>query len=172
MSDVAPTPVETVVALLEQGRTPEEVIAEAEATISEHEEAAGAVTFFAVEVSGRIGGALLAARAALAALAEFPPGDLGRAETILDGRLHPGKDSRVVRAVHAHRQAEEGVTIAEGDAEDAARAAEHFCAHTAETVANARARLAAARDPEVVGPAVQRYKDSKKAEAAALKAEK
>lgn len=143
------TPEETTVVLLEQGYTVEEIVAEAERNIADAE--AGIEYVNAAAGNAAAPKHLTAKEAARAALDELPA-------------------NASEKEVHAALfYAEQDHLIVSTEHRDAQRAAEQHRKHAGETITNAKRRIAAAQDAGVAGPAVERFKALKKAEAAALK---
>lgn len=150
-----PTPEETVGALLEQGDTPDEIIAEAEANIAHAQAGIDWVIAIAAEEASNVDDSVRA---------------LMVAKRAVDQAMRAGADAELIKEARKLLEdsafTNEVASLNSGDAKDAA--AQHRV-HAEETIANARARVAAANDSKITGPAIQRYKDLKKAEAAALK---
>lgn len=144
MTDLAQPPEETVGLLVEQGWTAEAIIAAAEADIVQAEADIAFVDEKADEVAAAVNGYETRARATEAALAAFTAEELDRAESILRNHLHPGRDVRAVEAVAASNHAALNVVIHKRESLLAREAADRYRQHPEETIANARARIAAA----------------------------
>lgn len=151
MSIEDPTPEETVVALLEQGHAVTEIVAEAERNWADAQAGIEWVDACALELGGKVDDREAIVRQekrVYESLGRKAPGST--AET--RARLALG-DLEIAGQEHALARA----------------AAENHARHANETITNAQRRIAAANDPTLVKPAIERHKAAKALEAANAK---
>lgn len=163
------SPEETVVALLEQGWTPEQIIADADQAIFDAEVGIMVVAAAANQQHGHHSASQTILAAASAALEPFSLDEVEHAGDLLAGNT-TGPATPTSRALRRINGATLDTQMLQQEAALADAAAKAHRAQADETIGNARRRIAAANDPDLVKPAVERFAAAKKAEAEALKA--